>query len=106
MTVLPSAIPPYSVCSQLQSARVKSAAAERVHDLDHITVLQCMSGMLRARDDFTVDLHRHAALAQAFGLQQLMQGEGGLKLAGFAIELDIHGGIFAALWRDFICDAT
>lgn len=84
----------------------KSATAKRVHNLHHIAFLQRIFGMLRARDDFAIDLYRHAALAQAFGLQQLMQGEGSLQLAGFAIELDIHGSIFATSWQDFICAAT
>src|SRR5690554_5184378 len=42
----------------------RSAASQGVHDLDPVAVLQRVFGMLAARHDRAVDLHRHLAPRQ------------------------------------------
>src|SRR5690606_32342103 len=72
-----------------------SAAAQRVHDLDPVAGLELAGGVLAARHDFTVDLHRHPACAQALRLEQGQHAGVGGDLGGLAVEFDIHGAIVA-----------
>lgn len=66
-----------------------------MHDLHPVAFAQHMGGVLPARDDFAVDLDRHAALDQVFVVQQVGDGAAVGQLPGFAIELDVHARIVA-----------
>ncbi len=51
--------------------------------------------MAAAADDLAVDLHRHPALQQLLGLQQVVEGRRSGQGTGFAVELDVHRRIVA-----------
>ena len=62
-----------------------------MNDLDPIAVVQQMVWMAAAWDDFTIDLHRHPALAKADLVEQGTDAGAIGHRAGFAIDLDLHG---------------
>ncbi len=61
-----------------------------MHDLHHVPLSQRMTPMQATGHDLAVDLHRHPALGELFQIQQLLDGDAVRKLAGCAIELDVH----------------
>jgi len=75
--------------------RAASPPTQGMHDLDPIPIAEGMFPMPPARDDFTVDLHRDAALAKPFGLHELQHGGLRRDRARLAIQLDLHSRIVA-----------
>ena len=66
-----------------------------MHDLHLVAIVQPVLGVATARDDLAIDLHRHPALGEVFGLEQCGDGGVGFDVAGFAVELDLHAAIVA-----------
>jgi hypothetical protein len=77
-----------------------------VNDFHPVTFVQRVPGMFRTRHDGAIDFHRHAALGQAFGREQGCEGAVGSCLSGLAIQLDVHGEIFACFVRQARGGAT
>jgi len=75
--------------------RPASPPSQRVHYFHAIPVAERMFAMPPTRDDFTVDLHRHAALAKPFGLHELQHGGLRRDRARLAVQLDLHSRIVA-----------
>lgn len=64
-------------------------------DFDAIAFGEGMLGVAPARDDVAVDFDRDAAVGEAFALEQLQHGQGGVERAELAVEQDVHAGIVA-----------
>ena len=70
------------------------AAADGVYDFYPVTLLQVVAGKLAARNNFKIDLDRYSLIRQALlfneGLHRLFV----IALAAFAIEDNLHAGLF------------
>ncbi|EGD08854.1 hypothetical protein XVE_2885 [Xanthomonas vesicatoria ATCC 35937] len=73
-----------------------STAAQCMHDLHHIALVQCVLGMPPARHDFAIDLHCHTPLCQPFLLEQGCQWQVVGKRTRGAVELNVHVIIVAS----------
>lgn len=74
----------------MRVCRVDSAAANRLHDLDLITVMERVLRVPAAWHDFAIDFDRDAVLAMAGLVKQLGDCRCRLALVCLAIELDLH----------------
>jgi len=75
----------------LQNRRY-STAANGVHDFDLVTLVEGSVGVLAARDDIQVELHRDTTSGE---FQTGQQGRDGFTVGqfkGFAVQLNAHAG--------------
>ncbi len=82
-----------------EGAADASAATERMHDLDDITIRKDAIGMTASRHDFAIHLDRHPALGQTLGSEQVGKGASSGEGEAFAVQSDIHPRIVARGWR-------
>ena len=73
----------------------ESAAADGVDDFKLVAISQHAAGMLAARQDFPVQLHRDPAPRITGLFQQRGDGGGGGAVARVTVEHDVHARIVA-----------
>lgn len=76
-------------------SRGSSASAQCVDDFHPVTLSQHVFGVPATGDDVSVHFHRHAAFAQALGLQERGHSRACVNCYGFTIEYDVHAAIVA-----------
>ncbi len=68
-----------------------------MHDFNSITFVQCVAGVLAARNNRAVDLDRDPAVGQSLGGEQCGNRGLGRGLARLTVQLEFHVRIFACL---------